>query len=109
MTKMSPVKAPLGTATTNCVVVADEGVALTPLKLTALSLGVALKFVPVMVTSVPTGPLAGVKPVIFGMTVNALALVPVKVPTVTVIVPVVAPLGTRTTNFVAVADEGVVV
>src|SRR2546425_12836446 len=49
-----------------------------------------------MVTLVPTGPLAGVKPVIVGglITVKLLALVAVPPAVVTLIVPVVAPAGT---------------
>lgn len=35
-----------------------------------LSVGVVLKLIPVMVTAVPTGPLAGLKPVIIGCALN---------------------------------------
>ena len=67
--------------------------ALTPLKATAV---VPVKFVPLMVTLVPTGPLAGVKLVIVGglITVKLLALVAVPPGVVTLMVPVVAPVGT---------------
>ena len=65
-----------------------------PLKATAVA---PVKFVPLIVTLVPTGPLAGVKLVIVGplaVTVNALALVAVPPAVVTLIDPVVAPAGT---------------
>ena len=66
--------------------------------------GVMLKFVPVMVTVVPTGPLAGVNDVMVGgaVTVKLVALVAVLPATVTVIAPVVAPVGTVTVMLVAV-------
>ena len=56
-----------------------------------------LRFVPLIVTLVPTGPLVGVKLVIVGpaaVTVNALALVAVPAGVVTLIDPVVAFAGT---------------
>ncbi len=61
------------------------------LKVTALAL---LKFVPLIWTLVPTGPLVGVKLVIVGATVKLLALVAVPPGVVTAIGPVVAPEGT---------------
>ena len=67
--------------------------ALTLLKVTPVA---PMKLVPLMVTLVPTGPLAGVKLVIVGglMTVKLPALVAVPPGVVTLIVPVVAPVGT---------------
>jgi hypothetical protein len=70
-----------------------------PLKnLTVLLDGVALKFVPMMITVVPTAPDVGVNDVMVGkvldVTVKLVELVAVFPPTVTVIVPVVAPVGT---------------
>jgi hypothetical protein len=67
-----------------------------------LSVGVVLKLVPVIVTSVPIGPDAGVKLVIVGVddelvTVKLEELVPVNSPTVTEMVPVLAPVGTVAT------------
>lgn len=64
-----------------------------PLNLTAV---IALKLLPVIVTVVPTAPLAGVNEVIDGAgnTVNEVALVAVPAGLVTVIVPVVVPLAT---------------
>jgi hypothetical protein len=67
--------------------------ALTVLKLTAVA---PVKFVPLIVTLVPTGPLVGAKLVIVGAltTVNALVLVAVPPGVVTLSGPVVAPAGT---------------
>ena len=56
-----------------------------------------LRFVPLIVTLVPTGPLVGVKLVIVGrlaVTVKLLALVAVPPAVVTLTGPVVAPAGT---------------
>ena len=68
-------------------------VALVPLKATAV---VPVKFVPLMVTLVPAGPLAGVKPVIVaGLKIaNGLELAAVPPGVVTLIVPEVALVGT---------------
>src|SRR5439155_14953116 len=68
-------------------------VALVPLKLTAVT---PVKFVPLMVTFAPTGPLAGEKLVMVGggMTVKLVVLVPVPADVVTLSGPVVAPAGT---------------
>ena len=69
-------------------------VALTPLNETAVA---PVKFVPLIVTLVPTGPLVGVKLVIVGgiaVTVKELALVAVPPGVVTLTGPVVAPVGT---------------
>ena len=68
-------------------------VALAPLNATTVA---PVKLVPLMVTLVPTGPLAGVKPVIVGglITVKLLALVAVPPGVVTLIVPLVALVGT---------------
>ena len=64
-----------------------------PLNVTAVA---PVKFVPLIVTLVPTGPLVGVKLAIVGAgtTVNALALVAVPPGVVTRSGPVVAPAGT---------------
>ena len=68
-------------------------VALAPLNATAV---VPVKLVPLMLTLVPTGPLGGVKPVIAGglITVKLTALMAVPPAVVTLIFPVVAPVGT---------------
>jgi hypothetical protein len=67
--------------------------ALTALNVTAVA---PVKFVPLIVTLVPTGPLAGVKLVIAGagITVKLLVLVAVPPGVVTLNGPVVAPAGT---------------
>ena len=65
-----------------------------PLNVTAVA---PVKFVPLIVTLVPTGPLVGAKLVIVGAlapTVKLLALVAVPPGVVTVSGPVVAPAGT---------------
>ena len=69
-------------------------VAATPLKVTLVA---PLRLLPVIVTVVPTGPLVGLKELIVGgptVTVKALLLPPVPAAVVTLIGPVVAPVGT---------------
>ena len=68
-------------------------VAFVPLKATAVA---PVKCEPFTVTVVPTIPLAGVNELIDGVviTLKLLALVPVPTALVTLIVPVVAPVGT---------------
>jgi hypothetical protein len=76
-----------------------------PLKRTVLFAAVALKLVPVIVTTVLTGPLEGVKLVMVGNTddiVKLLALVTVLHPIVTEMGPVVAPAGTLVVIVVVV-------
>ena len=65
----------------------------TPVNATAVA---PVKFVPLIVTLVPTGPLVGAKLVIVGAgtTVKLLALVAVPPGVVTLTGPVVAPVGT---------------
>jgi hypothetical protein len=65
--------------------------AVVPLNFTAV---VPVKFRPLIVTTVPAGPLVGVKLEIVGATVKLLALVAVPPAVVTLRVPVVAPAGT---------------
>jgi len=110
-TVIAPVDAPLGTATTSCVVVAEATLAVTPLNRTTLLEAVALKFAPAIVTVVPTGPVDGEKPLIAGggVTVKLPLLVAVLLLTVTEIVPLVAPVGAATTSCVAVAELTVAV
>jgi len=69
---------------------------------------VAPKFVPVIVTGVPTGPDVTLKLVMLGagtVTVNVTPLLATP-PTVTTTLPVVAPLGTGTTMLVALQLVG---
>jgi len=89
-----PVVAPAGTEVFTCVAETTVKVAAVPLKRTLV---VPVKLVPVIVTAVPTGPLAGENEVIVGAggtTVKSPALVPVPDGVVTVILPLVAPAGT---------------
>jgi hypothetical protein len=107
VTFILPLVAPAGTVVTSCVEVAEVTTAAVPLKETPSLAGVELKFVPVIVTEVPTAPLVGVKLEIVGAgvaTEKLLALVAVKPFTVTVTGPVLAPAGTAVTSFVDVAD-----
>jgi hypothetical protein len=103
VTTALPVVAPAGTGTT--MVVADQlvGVAVVPLNRTVLAPCVAPKFVPVIVTDVPTGPLAGARFVMVGAATVTVKLSPLlaRPPTITTILPVVAPVGTGTTMLVA--------
>ena len=87
-----PVVAPVGT--TAWIAVADvtaKFVELTPLNFTA---SIPVKFNPLMVTTLPTWPLAGVKLAITGAATKFAALVPVPPGVVTLSGPVVAPVGT---------------
>jgi hypothetical protein len=61
-----PVVAPLGTGTTTRVALQLVGVPAVPLNATVPT--VVPKFVPVMITDVPTTPDTGLRPVIFGVT-----------------------------------------
>src|SRR5260370_31911421 len=96
-----PVVAPAGTVAWMAVAELTVKLALTPLKATAVA---PVKFVPLIATLVPTGPLVGVKlaSVGGGTTLNALLLVAVPPGVVTLSVPVVAPAGT--VAWMAVAE-----
>lgn len=59
--EIDPVIAPNGTIAVMLVAVLAVTVATTPLNFTVLLIGVVLKFIPVIVTLVPTGPLVGEK------------------------------------------------
>lgn len=61
VTAIAPDVAPDGTVTISFVVLAEVTVADVPLNLTALLVLVELKFVPLIVTEVPAGPLVGLK------------------------------------------------
>src|SRR5437899_11448955 len=93
VTLIVPVVAPVRSPSHVALPILTVKVALTLLNATAV---VPVKLVPLMVTLVPTGPLAGVKLVIVGglITVKLPALVAVPPGVVTLIVPVVAPVGT---------------
>src|SRR4051812_21042739 len=98
VTTTLPVVAPAGAGTTMLAADHAVGIAAVPLKVTVLVPFVAPKLVPVTVTGVPTGPLAGASEVIVGgapviVQVTPLLAIP---PTVTTTFPVVAPTGTGT-------------
>jgi hypothetical protein len=102
VTVIFPVEAPAGTV---AVILVDEftvNLAETPPNLTAV---VPVKFVPLIVTDVPTGPLVGENEEIVGfagvVTVNAVSLQSDPPGVVTQIFPVVAPEGTVAVIFVA--------
>src|SRR5215813_1912594 len=97
VTTTLPLVAVAGTSTLRLVADQVVGAAVTPLKVTVLVPCVAPKFVPAIVTTVPTGPLAGARLV----RVGALTVVTVKgrpllgkPPMVTTTMPLVAPAGT---------------
>jgi hypothetical protein len=93
VTVIVPVVAPAGTTAVTEVAVFAENVAVTPLNLTDVT---PVRFVPVMTTLVPTGPLVGANDVIVGAEptpkLAVLAALPAGV--VTWIWPLVAPAGT---------------
>jgi hypothetical protein len=95
VTVNGPVVASAGTVARIVVAEVTVNVATLPANRTAVA---PLKFVPLMVTLVPAGPLAGVKLVIVGAlsvtTVKFVALVAVPAGVVTLSAPVVAPAGT---------------
>ena len=66
VTVIVPVVAPTGTDVVMLVAVLAVTTAVVPLNFTMLLAGVKSKFVPVIVTEVPIGPLVGVKLVIVG-------------------------------------------
>src|SRR6267143_1359806 len=100
VTLIGPVAAPAGTVAVIAVSEFAVKLALVPLNRTAVAV---VKFVPLIVTLVPTGPLAGVKLAIVGglITVKLPALLAVPSGLVTLIVPVVAPAGTVAVIVVA--------
>ena len=93
VTLIGPVVAPIGTVASIEMAEVTVKLALTPLNITAVA---PVKFVPLSVTLLPTGPLVGVKLVIVGagITVKLVVLVAVPPGVVTRSDPVVAPAGT---------------
>lgn len=104
VTVIRPVVAPAGTTALIRVFDVTVKVALTPLNDTEL---VPRKFVPSILTLVPTGPVVGENEEMVGtaVTMKSVALVPVPFAVVTVIFPVFAPLGT--TVVIRVAESTV--
>ena len=117
VTEIFPVVAPVGTVAVICVAeFTVNDVALVVLNFTTLvvkfvPLTVPLKFVPVIVTDVPTGPKVGVNEVIVGagtgVTVKLVALVACPAAVYTWIGPVVAPAGTAAVAPVVLGFVGV--
>jgi hypothetical protein len=108
VTTTFPVVAPFGTGTAMLVALQLVGVPVIPLKVTVLKFCTAPKFVPVMVTEVPTGPDVGFRLVMLGVTVKFTALLE-KPPTVTTApaAPAMAALGTGTIMLVPLQLVGV--
>jgi hypothetical protein len=103
VTNTFPVVAPAGTGATMLVALQLVGIAVVPLNFSVFVPCVAPKFVPVIVTAVPTSPDAGFKLVMLGVGTVTVKLTPLLAtpPTVTTTLPVVAPAGTGTTMLVA--------
>lgn len=92
VTAIFPVIAPMGTVAVSCVSeFTVKVVAATPPKVTLV---VCLRLTPVIVTTVPTGLLVGLKLVICGITRKITLLVNVPLGVTTVTLPVVASVGT---------------
>jgi hypothetical protein len=106
VTVILPVVEPVRTVAVILVAELTVNVADVPLNLTEVA---PVRFVPVIVTLVPTGPLVGVNDVIVGVpvTVKFVALVAVPAAAMTVMGPVVAPAGTIAVTDVAVFAENV--
>jgi hypothetical protein len=104
-----PVVAPIGTGATMLVALQLVGVAAVPLKLTVLLPCVEPKFVPAIVTDVPARPEVGDKLLMLGAGTVTVKLTPLLAwpPTITTTCPVVAPVGTAATIFVALQLVGV--
>jgi hypothetical protein len=100
-----PVVALLGSVTVKLVAVAAVTVAVAPLNFTSFCDEVVEKLVPVMVTTVPAVPEVGVNETMEGarFTVKSVVLVAVCPFTITLILPVDAPVGTVVVSEVAVA------
>ena len=106
VTVIFPVVASAGTVTVSCVGVAALTVATTSLNFTSLSDGVVLKLEPVIITVVPTTPLAGANPdMLVSRTVKFVEDVEFFPLAKTLIFPVVAVAGTITVSCVADALE----
>ncbi len=102
VTTTFPVVAPVGTDVARLVAPQLVGVAAVPLNVTVLVPWVDPKFVPVIVTAVPTGPEVGDTIVMLGV-VDTVKVTPLLAtpPTVTTTFPVVAPVGTDVARLVA--------
>src|SRR5437870_7632391 len=106
---MLPVVAPLGTGATMLVAPQLVGVAAVPLNFTVLVPCVAPKFAPVIVTDVPTTPAVGFRLAMLGAGTVTVKITPLLAipPTVTTMLPVVAPAGAGAMMLVALQLVGV--
>jgi hypothetical protein len=103
VTTMGPVIAPAGSVAVIVPELLTVNVAALPPNETAVA---PVKFVPVIVTPVPTAPIAGAKEVMAGVTVKRVVVTIAPLPgVVTVMGPVVAPAGT----VVVIVPEGLTV
>lgn len=103
VTTMGPVIAPAGTVAVIVPELLTVNVAALPPNETVVA---PVKFVPVIVTPVPTAPIAGAKEVMAGVTVKRVVVTIAPLPgVVTVMGPVVAPAGT----VVVIVPEGLTV
>jgi hypothetical protein len=109
VTTTLPVVAPMGTSATRLVVLQLGGVAAFPLNVTVLDPCVPPKFVPVIVTEVPTIPDVGLRLVRLGAEAVTVKLMPLLASPLTVATtfPVVAPMGTGATMLVVLQLLGV--
>jgi hypothetical protein len=109
VTTTLPVVEPAGTAAVMLVALQLVGVAAIPLNFTVLVPCVAPKFAPAMVTELPTNPDVGFKLVMLGAGTVTVKLTPLLAtpPTVTITLPVVAPLGTGAVMLVALQAVGI--
>jgi hypothetical protein len=114
VTLMRPDVAPKETVVTSFIAVEEVTPAFATLVFTLLFATVVEKLVPLMVTAVPYEAIVGVKEEMVGAPAGAaivkfVLLVAVPVGVVTVMAPVVAPVGTLVTICVLVADTTVAV
>jgi len=109
VTTTFPDVAPAGTAAVMFVVLQLAGAAAIPLNVTVLVPCVVPKFVPVIVTDVPTNPDVGFKLAMLGAGTVTVKLTPLLAtpPTVTTTLPLVAPAGTGAVMLVALQLVGV--
>jgi hypothetical protein len=87
----------VGTVVVTCVSELTVNAAVFPPRVTFV---VWVRLTPVIVTTVPAGPLVGVKLFISGLTLNILLLCKLPVEVVMVTRPVVAPVGTTAVKYV---------
>src|ERR1700681_2799553 len=99
LTTTLPVVAPIGTGVTMLVALQLVGDAAVPLKVTVLLPWLVPKLVPVVVITAPTAPEVGLKLVMIGAEGFTVKFTPLLAnpPTVTTMLPVVAPIGTGAT------------